>query len=124
MSENNEPGKPAGTDGDRALNKIALAILAIFGIFIAIAIPSFIKARNVSQQNACIGNLLIIDCGKEQYAMAMGLKNGDYMSTTNVNKYVKGDTTPICPGGGVYTYGLVGETPRCNISTPTLHILP
>ena len=47
-----------------------MIVVAIIGLLAAIAIPSFVKARNQSQQNACINNLRIIDAGKEQWAMA------------------------------------------------------
>jgi Tfp pilus assembly protein PilE len=46
-----------------------VSILVIV-VLAAIAIPSFIKARNTSAQNACINNLRIIDSGKEQAALA------------------------------------------------------
>ena len=38
-----------------------MIVVAIIGLLAAIAIPSFVKARNTSQQNACINNLRQID---------------------------------------------------------------
>jgi type II secretory pathway pseudopilin PulG len=99
-----------------------MIVVAIIGLLAAIAIPSFVKARNTSQQNACINNLRIIDSGKEQYAMAARLSDGAGIITASVNDYVKGTTTPICPGGGTYDYSNIGSNPECNITTPTSHI--
>ena len=98
-----------------------MIVVAIIGLLAAIAIPSFVKARNTSQQNACINNLRQIDAGKEQWAMADRKNNGDPVVTTSVDAYIKGNTTPECPAGGVYTYGNVGSEPDCNIETPTQH---
>ncbi|MBL7077761.1 MAG: type II secretion system protein [Kiritimatiellae bacterium] len=98
-----------------------MIVVAIIGLLAAIAIPSFVKARNTSQQNACINNLRQIDGGKEQWAMANKKTDGDSVTTDDVNDYIKGDTTPDCPGGGTYTYGNVGDDPDCSISSPTAH---
>ena len=99
-----------------------MIVVAIIGLLAAIAIPSFVKARNTSQQNACINNLRIIDAGKEQWAMAARMTDGNTIITASVNDYVKGSTTPICPGGGTYTYENIGSAPECSITTPTSHI--
>jgi prepilin-type N-terminal cleavage/methylation domain-containing protein len=99
-----------------------MIVVAIIGLLAAIAIPSFVKARNTSQQNACINNLRIVDAGKEQYAMAARLTDGNTINTDSVNEYVKGGTTPICPGGGTYAYENIGSQPECTITTPTSHI--
>jgi len=98
-----------------------MIVVAIIGLLAAIAIPSFVKARNTSQQNACINNLRQIDGGKEQWAMANKKSDGDAVTTDDVNDYIKGDTTPECPGGGAYTYQAVGSDPDCSITSPTAH---
>lgn len=99
-----------------------MIVVAIIGLLAAIAIPSFVKARNTSQQNACVNNLRIIDGGKEQAAMAERLSDGNTVATATVNTYVKGNTTPVCPGGGTYVYGNIGSNPDCNVTTPTSHL--
>ena len=101
-----------------------MIVVAIIGLLAAIAIPSFVKARNTSQQNACINNLRQIDAGKEQAAMAYRLGNGDTVATASVNEYIKGGNTPLCPGGGTYDYAVVGTDPGCSISDPTSHSYP
>jgi prepilin-type N-terminal cleavage/methylation domain-containing protein len=100
-----------------------MIVVAIIGLLAAIAIPSFVKARNTSQQNACINNLRQIDAAKEQWAMATRQSDGASTAANmdDINAYIKGGTTPNCPGGGVYTYGNIGSNPSCNIASPTLH---
>ena len=96
-------------------------LVVIAALLTAIAMSSFTKARNTSQQNACIGNMRIIDAGKEQWAMANHLTDGNMVVVASVNEYIKGNTTPICPTGGTYTYGNIGSNPKCSIATPTSH---
>lgn len=98
-----------------------MIVVAIIGLLAAIAIPSFVKARNTSQQNACINNLRQIDAGKEQWAMAERKSDGDAVVTTSVDTYIKGSTTPDCPGGGTYDYRNIGSNPDCSIAAPTSH---
>lgn len=100
-----------------------MIVVAIIGLLAAIAIPSFVKARNTSQQNACINNLRQIDSGKEQAAMTYHLSDGDTVAATTVNSYIKGGAH-TCPGGGTYTYQPVGTLPTCSITSPTIHALP
>ena len=99
-----------------------MIVVAIIGLLAAIAIPSFVKARNTSQQNACINNLRQIDSGKEQGAMAHHLSDGVAIAPATVNEYIKGGA-PSCPGGGGYTYNNIGTSPTCNVTTPTSHVL-
>lgn len=101
-----------------------MIVVAIIGLLAAIAIPSFIKARNTAQQNGCINNLRMIDSGKEQAALANKWSPNQAVTTTVVNTYIKGNTTPECPAGGVYTYQVVGTNPVCSIQTPTSHRMP
>jgi len=50
------------------LIRCVYVIIILIGI--AVAIPSFIKARSTSSQQACINNLRMIDARKTQWAMA------------------------------------------------------
>ncbi|NQU39956.1 MAG: type II secretion system protein [Lentisphaerae bacterium] len=99
-----------------------MIVVAIIGLLAAIAIPSFVKARNTSQQNACVNNLRQIDGGKEQWAMADRQSDGAAVITASVNEYIKGNTTPECPGAGTYIYGNIGSNPACDGVTVTSHV--
>jgi len=101
-----------------------MIVVAIIGLLAAIAIPSFVKARNTAQQNGCINNLRMIDSGKEQAALASKWAAGQAPTTDVVNAYIKGDSTPECPAGGDYTYNVIGTNPVCSILSPTSHVMP
>jgi hypothetical protein len=88
--------------------------ITFFLVCLAIAIPSFIKARNVCAQNACINNLRCIDSAKEQWALASQKTNGEEVVIAEINRYLKGNTAPVCPQGGTYTYNVIGKNPECS----------
>ena len=101
-----------------------MIVVAIIGLLAAIAIPSFVKARADSQAKACINNLRIMDAAKEQAAMEQKWADARVISAadvTNCLQYVKGNTLPVCPGGGTYTWSNLGTKPTCSIGSP--HVL-
>lgn len=92
-----------------------MIVVAIIGLLAAIALPSFINARNTSRRNACINNLRQIDSAKEQYALAHDLDGGDTISATDLvgpDKLLK--TTPQCKAGGTYGFNAIGANPTCS----------
>jgi prepilin-type N-terminal cleavage/methylation domain-containing protein len=97
-----------------------MIVVAIIGLLAAIAIPSFVKARNTARLNACINNLRMIDAGKEQWAMAANLGDGVACVDSNVYEYIKGNARPTCPASGTYTFQAVGTKPSCSTSGHTL----
>jgi hypothetical protein len=54
-----------------------------------------------------------IDAAKEQWSLATGITNGP-VDIRGISKYMKGGM-PVCPAGGEYTVGEVGEMPRCTV---------
>ena len=107
-----------------------MIVVAIIGLLAAIAIPNFIKARQVSQKNACIANMKQVDGAINTWALEMNKVNGDdpNASITEVfgaTQYIK--VTPACPAGGVYTFLAVGSTQghvECGLSATEGHTLP
>jgi prepilin-type N-terminal cleavage/methylation domain-containing protein len=103
-----------------------MIVVAIIGLLAAIAIPSFVKARNTARANACVNNLRQIDGAKEQLALAENLGTGETIDDTayetNMLSYLK--ETPECPAGGDYTYGDIGADPTCSyVDTDENHAL-
>jgi len=83
----------------------------------AIAIPNFVKAREVAQRNACVSNLRQIDMAKEMWATDHKSAEGD-MSATEANltaggKYLQ--ARPVCPAGGTYSYNPIGIRTTCSV---------
>lgn len=114
-------GRAQGQEGTPAVVfSINTIVIVIIIVLLAITLPGFFRARNTSNQNACISNLRMIDSGKEQWAMANQLVDGDPVSTASVNEYLRG-FTPQCPAGGSYTYGTIGQDPDCNADGVTSH---
>jgi hypothetical protein len=89
--------------------------VAPIGLMAAIAIPSFVKARNESQNHACINNLRILDAAKEHWAMEMRAETGAVADPEGVLDYVKGQRMPVCPAGGHYELGPIGTDPTCSV---------
>jgi len=90
-------------------------------MMMAIAIPNFVKAREVSMQNACINNLRQIDGAKQEWALEKGKTGGDVPTIADLTPYFKDGKFPVCPSGGTYTIGAVSNPPTCSISG---HVLP
>ena len=91
-----------------------MIVVAIIGLLAAIAIPNFIKARATSQQNACINNLRQIDAAKQQWALEKTKSASDIPGKEDLLPYLR--KWPVCPAGGSYIIGAVGEKPTCSIS--------
>ena len=71
--------------------------------------------------NACINNLRQIDGAKQQWALENRKPATALVNQTELLRYFKNNTMPICPAGGVYTLNTVGLVPICNIPG---HALP
>jgi len=102
-----------------------MIVILIIGILLTIAVPQFIKARTSSLQKVCVANLREMEYGKELFASDMKLANGAACTLNDLwPAYLKSIAFPDCPGGGVYTVGVIGETPTCTLAgAPHFHTL-
>ena len=94
---------------------VGSVLMAPAGLMAAIAIPSFMKARTTSVQNACINNLRMIDAAKEQWALENNKAAGQAVDAKDIVDYLKGGQIPVCPQGGTYKLNPIGNNPECNI---------
>ena len=104
-----------------------MIVVAIIGLLAAIAIPNFIKARAISQKNACIANLKQIDGAINTWALEKQKVNGDAVVVTDLygpTSYIK--SAPTCPAGGTYNYNAVGASIQvfCSLAGNEGHTLP
>ncbi|HXE42912.1 MAG TPA: type II secretion system protein [Candidatus Baltobacteraceae bacterium] len=109
-----------------------MIVVAIIGLLAAIAIPNFIRARAVSQANACINNLRQIDGAINEWALETGQSTGATVTdVATVSAYIKlnsANLVPGCPAGGSYATTTVGDNPQVtctlNSTVTPAHKLP
>jgi len=99
-----------------------MIVVAIIGLLAVIAIPSFVRARQTTQQNACVNNLRQIDGAKDQYAIENNKKTGDAAASTDIDPYLKRGYDGIeCPAGGTYSIEAIGTDPECSVYDADTH---
>ena len=96
-----------------------MIVVAIIGLLAAIAIPSFIRARENAQKNACINNLRQIS-GAQQQAMLGGIDEEE-LENADINEFLDSDD-PECPTTNT-VYALTTVPPVCP-TTEDDHVLP
>lgn len=98
------------------------ASVVLIPLLVAIAIPNFVKARQVAQQNACINNLRQIEGAKAQCSLERELSEGEVITSTDLDVYLKNGFSSVnCPARGSYSINPLGEPPTCSIHS---HLLP
>ncbi|MCC5850767.1 MAG: hypothetical protein JJU29_21980 [Verrucomicrobia bacterium] len=97
----------------------------VVGLMAAIALPGFTRARQSAQRNACINNLRQIDAAKDQWAIENNKRDGDVVIAVDILEYFRDNALPVCPAGGAYELGTIGEAPSCSLGeTLEGHALP
>ena len=107
-----------------------MIVVAIIGLLAAIAIPSYVHARNNSQVNACINNLRQIDGAKQNWALDNKISPTATPGKAFLQPYLgrgSAGSLPFCPadptGGFDSSYNInnLQLPPTCQIS-PTNHV--
>jgi hypothetical protein len=96
-------------------NIITLAVIA--AVVVAVGIPNFIKTRS-SSLAPCVNNLRIFDSAKQQWMLERGKTTNDVPTWEDVRPYLPdrwSNSVPVCPTGGTYTLGRVGEPAKCSL---------
>lgn len=92
---------------------IALSILMI-PYLAAIAVPNFVRAREMAIRNACTLNLQTIDHAKQMWALESKKSGTDVPTESDLRPYLKENRLPVCPGGGTYTLNAVDAPATCS----------
>lgn len=96
--------------------RVAIPIAIAFVLLAAIAIPSWLPARTFARRAACINNLKSIEKSKFLWAKEKRKETDD--TTSEVDLFGADlKTKPICPSGGIYSIGKVGEKPKCSLES-------
>jgi hypothetical protein len=75
-----------------------------------------VKARDNSQLKACVNNMRIIDSAKELATIESSLDVGATIPNSELSEFIKGGVPAlVCPKGGQYALGLLGQEPECSV---------
>jgi prepilin-type N-terminal cleavage/methylation domain-containing protein len=125
-----------------------MIVVAIIGILIAIAVPGFLRAREISRRNACQETQTKIDGAVQQYILEWRLAdsdefleladgdqatngNPDWLSDPDEPGQIVGEDSyirfpPTCPAGGVYSLNDLADINgtdtflvECTLADPT-----
>ena len=110
-----------------------MIVVAIIGLLAAIAIPNFVKAREVARRNTCINNLRLLDGAKQTWALESKAAPTSTPGEVSVAAYLGhgGQTFATLYAAGLYcpdqpatlyTMGTVAESPSCTFANQ--HLLP
>ena len=104
--------KPARRNGFTLMEM--MIVVTIMAMLMAIATPSFVRARDSARTNSCMANLKAIDGAKTQWAMEYRKTDGEAVSWNDLApSYMKSQVT--CPWGVGYTLQPVGTPPYCPV---------
>jgi prepilin-type N-terminal cleavage/methylation domain-containing protein len=102
-----------------------MIVVAIIGMLASIALPNYVRARDNSQQKACINTLRQIDGAAQTWALENKQATTATYTLSALKPYIKLDQNnniPPCPAGGTYTPGAsLSNSPTCTIAG---HALP
>jgi chromosome segregation ATPase len=85
------------------------------------AVEQAVAQTETQERNACIANLRLIYAAKQAWALDKNKTDSDLPTEQDLLPYLKGGVFPVCPSGGVYSIGTVGQSPTCSIPG---HVLP
>jgi prepilin-type N-terminal cleavage/methylation domain-containing protein len=105
-----------------------LIVVMIITLLLAIAVPNFLRACEISHAHSCIANLKEIEEAKGQWAMdhPTTVPDVEPAATELYGRCGYLRSTPRCPSGGTYTIGDLSTVPTCSFGaarTPA-HAIP
>jgi len=102
-----------------------MIVIAIIGILLSIAIPSWLSSRRTARAKGCMENLSQLSGAITRWSFDEGKTTGDpgpAITELTDRKYLRAE--PHCPDGNVaYVIPVVGDDPVCPSSIPG-HVLP
>jgi len=102
---------------DYAILLAGVALVLVAGVMV----PFFVPARVTTAHSSCIANLKQIEAAKATWALELKKLPADIPTDSDLfgmTNYIR--EKAICPQGGTYTLGKVGEKPKCSVMAHTL----
>lgn len=94
----------------------------ILPIIAALVVVGCVRQEVVEAPESCEVKLRMIHGAKENWALSHGATNGQAVTWTDIVPYLKGEKIPVCPEGGRYILGNVGDLPECSFPGHRIHI--
>src|SRR6266852_9266386 len=85
-----------------------MIVVAVMGLLLAMAVPTFVKSRDTSQLGVVYNNLRAIETAKDQWAMDNHKGTGEATDLPALSDYLKGGTIKLAVNE-VYASNLVGS---------------
>jgi hypothetical protein len=104
---------------------LILGCVIVLGVA-TLVVPRLIHPRSTKAMLPCVNNLRQLDGAKQRWELENRKTANDVPTWEDLRPYFPDWWTngrPVCPEGGTYTLGRVGESPRCSIGGPE-HTLP
>lgn len=98
-----------------------MIVVAIIGLLLAIAVPNFVKSRQLAQSRACMNNLRQIQASKQVWGVEKNKSATDVPTDDDLigpTLYLK--VKPVCPAGGTYSYNALSQPVTCSVEGHTL----
>ena len=120
--------RPSGRSPRRAGFTLVeiMTVVFIIGFLLALAVPNFLQAREVSRAKTCVANLREIEQAKHQYILDHNVSTFTIADSSDPTlgglypTYLR--TFPACQAGGTYSTGDYLINPNCSLSSsnPTM----
>src|SRR5690349_14194076 len=119
-----------------AIKSLLITTIVVIAIIVgAIIYFSIFSTRPYSAATICINNLRNIDLAKNVWALKYNKATNEIPTWDDIKpffdrgqpfyKFNATNNLPMCPSGGTYTIGKIGENPKCSLGTNNfLHALP
>jgi len=104
---------------------VLLVCVAVVGMLAAIAIPSFVRAREVAQQKVCVSNLQQLEYAKSTWAAGSGVGAGATVTWSDLDQDFTSMACPKDPESTCetsYRLNPIGVPPTCLHDEE--HVLP
>jgi hypothetical protein len=107
----------------------AFASIAALIVIAAAGLRWYVRTHTMPAAHPCVNNLAVIDGCVQQWTLEKHKTTNDTPTWEDLRPWLTRGTNyqvPVCPQGGTYTLGRVGESPTCSIGErdPLYHSLP